>query len=312
MFAPSAWAASALLGGEGGLPVLAAALAIGVPVLLFLGSVRVVSQAYDGKLAEAEVVSTRARRHGRVPGSGSLLWRSPEERGIALLISNFLRHDNQFRMGVLTIIPITVLYLGIVLLGVRSPILDPFTAAGRASFGRSILLYLAVGFFPSYLRSALIFSAQAEASWLFHVSPANRLLMVRAARRFILLFFVAPYLLLLAVLCAVLSREILHTLMHFLAISLLVVIEIDLLLLFFPRIPFSRPAALGRRGGSALGRMLNGFLLIVPIWLLVTFVYPYLLAYWLVMAALAALLIVVRVRGQRFAARRLEGEEYIP
>ncbi len=310
MIAPSAWAASALLGGAGRLPRIGAGLAIAIPLLLFFGSIRVVSQAYDGKLAEAEVVSIRVRRRGRVPGSGSLLWRSPEERGIALLISNFLRSDNQFRMGVLTIIPVTLLYLAILLLGVRSPILDPFTPAGRATFGRTILLYLAVGFFPSYLRSALTFSAQAEASWLFHVSPANRLLMLRAARRFILLFFVAPYVLLLAVLNAVLTREILHTVMHFLAISLLVVIEIDLLLLFFPRIPFSRPASLGRRGGSALGRMLNGFLIVVPIWLLVTFVYPHLLVYWLVMAALVAVLIVVRVRGRRFAARRLEREEY--
>jgi hypothetical protein len=312
LLAPSSWAASVLRLGAGTLPILGVILSVAAPVLLFFVAVRVVSAAYNGKIADADSVQTRARGRVRIAGAGGLLWRSPEERGIALLVSNLFRHDPQFRMGVLTIIPVTILYVGIILFVNRSPILDPFTSAGKAGFSSTILLYLAVGFFPVYVKNALTFSGQSEASWLFHASPADRLLILRAARRFILLFFIAPYLVMLTVVYAILTREIPHTLIHFAAITFLVLIETDLLLLFAPRLPFSRPLTAGRRGGGPIVRMLAGAVILVPIYLLVLFVYPYPLVTWLCLGGLAVILTAVRITGRRHAARKLERAEYIP
>jgi hypothetical protein len=201
--------------------------------------------------------------------------------------------------------------LNVVLIHVdnRAPIIDPFTPAGRAGFGPTILLYLALGFYPIYVKNALSYSSQADASWLLHSSPADPLLIIRAARRFILVYFIAPYLVLFSAAYAVATRSYLHTAVHFAAITLLVLIETDLLLLFAPQIPFSRAPTRGRRSGGMLLRMLAGLVLLGPISLLVYFVYPLPGACWAALGLLVAGLIVVRVTGRRYAARRLGREE---
>jgi hypothetical protein len=310
LLVPSSWVAAAVSPGSGLLGVLGAGLAVAVPAALFAAGVHVISAAYDGKIAEMEATTPRAHGRQRMAGRAGLLWRTPEERAMALLIANLFRHDTQFRMGILTIIPVTVLYFVIILFASRSAIADPFTAAGRAGFGQTILLYLAIGFFPTYMKSALTYSSQAEATWLFSVSPADRLLFLRASRRFILTFFVAPYVTLMAVLYAALTGALWHTVMHFAVITLLVLLEVDVLLLYFPRMPFSRLTAAGRRGGAILMRTLVGFLILLPLSLLVAFVYPFTAGYAAAVAVLAALVVTVRITGGRFAARKLAMEEF--
>lgn len=310
LLAPSAWGPSLLRVGEGAVPAVGVALSVAAPLLLWLAAVRVVAAAYDGKLAEASVAQGHARSRPKKTGGGGVLWRSPEERGMALLIGNLFRHDNQFRMGVLTIIPVTVLYVALIVVVNRAPIIDPFTQAGRAGFSATILLYLALGFYPIYVKNALSYSSQAEASWLFHSSPADPLLILRAARRFILVYFIAPYLLLFAVAYAVSTHAYLHTAQHFVAIALLVLIETDLLLLFAPQIPFSRKPAAGRRGAGMFLRIFAGLVLLAPIYVLVYFVYPHPAAYWAALAVLVACLVAVRLTGRRYAARRLSREEF--
>jgi hypothetical protein len=309
LLAPSAWGPSVFRLGEGVLPAAGFAVSLLAPVLLCLVAVRVVSRAYDGKLAEADVAIERAGTRTRRAARASALWRSPEERGIALLIGNLFRHDAQFRMGVLTIIPVTVLYVGIIILVNRAPLLDPFTAAGRATFGATILLYLAVGFYPAYMKNALTYSSSASASWLLTCSPADPLLILRAARRFILVFFILPYLLALGAAYAIFTGQLGHTIQHFVVIALLVLIETDILLLFFPQIPFSRPATTGRRGGAMLLRMLAGLVILLPIYLMVLFVYPRPSAYWIALAVLLALAAGVRILGGRYAGAKLAREE---
>ncbi|HEY9593833.1 MAG TPA: hypothetical protein VHE79_05105, partial [Spirochaetia bacterium] len=234
----------------------------------------------------------------------------PEERGVALLIGNLFRHDNQFRMGVLAIIPISILYVAIIAFVYHAPIIDPFTPAGRASFGPTILLYIALCFYPTYVKNALTYSNDAEASWLFYSSPADPLLVIRAARRFILAWFILPFLVLFAAVYAIVTHAVLHTLQHFAGIAVLVLVETDVLLLFSPQIPFSRKPAAGRRGGGMLLRLIGGALMLVPIWLLVIFVYPHPWAWWTAMAGLCAAFAVVRITGRRYAARRLSHEEF--
>lgn len=309
LLAPSAWGPSVFRLGEGALPAIGFAVSLLAPVLLALTAVRVVSRAYEGKLAEADASAGRAGTGTRRTAGAGALWRSPEEKGIALLIGNFFRHDAQFRMGVLTIIPVTVLYVGIIVLANRVPLLDPFTPAGRATFGATILLYLAVGFYPSYMKNALTYSSSASASWLLTCSPADPLLILRAARRFILVFFILPYLVALAAAYAIFTGQIGHTIQHFMVIALLVLIETDILLLFSPQLPFSLPATTGRRGGAVLLRVLAGVVILVPLYLMVLFVYPHPAAYWIALAVLMAIAAGVRVLGGRYAGAKLAREE---
>ena len=312
LLAPSAWGPSVFRLGNDALAAVGFTAAMLAPVLLGFAAVRVVTRVYAGTLSEAGAAVSSVRARARPAGRMSALWRSPEEKGIALLIGNLFRHDAQFRMGVLTIIPITLLYVGIIVFANRTPLLDPFSAPGRATFGGTILLYLAVGFYPSYMKNALTYSSSASASWLITCSPADPLLILRAARRFILVFFILPYLLALGAAYAIFTGQLFHTVQHFAVIALLVVIETDILLLFFPQIPFSRAAATGRRGGAVLLRMLAGAVILLPLYLMVLFVYPNPSAYWTALAALVALAVAVRVLGGRYAGRKLAREEFAP
>jgi hypothetical protein len=310
MLAPSAWAASLLEPGSGALSVMGACLSLGVPLLLFPAALGVVSHAYGGKLVEASVSAPQKKARAGKPAGSGFLWRSPEEKGMSLLIRTLFARDSQFRNGILVIVPITVLYVLIILVMQRAPILDPFTPEGRSTFVKTLLLYFAMGFFPTYIKNALTYSAQAESAWIFYTSPADRLLILRAARRFILVFFIAPYLALLAGLYMVVTKEIIHSLQHFAAVALLIVIEIDVMLLFFPQIPFSRQATAGRRSGAALLRLFAGAIVLLPMYCLVSFAYPSTAAYWGSLAGLCAVMFAVRILGGRYAAAKLSREEF--
>ncbi len=314
MLAPSAWV-PVLLAENFSLSGLGAVLAVAVPCLLFIAALRVVSHAYDGKITESAgyapgIRSGRLKQRTQGKRTGSLLWGSPEEKGISLLIRRLFTRDSQFRMGILVIVPVTVLYLFLVLFVYNTPILDPFTPRGRDTFTGTLLVYLAVGFFPSYLKNALTYSNQAEAGWILHSSPADPRLVLRAARRFILLFFIAPYLGVLGLVYMVMTGAVAHTLQHFAVISLLILMETDFILFFFPQMPFSRQAATGRRSGAALLRLVSGVIVLLPIFLFVYFVYPFEAAYWASLAGLAALMIAMRLFGERYAARKLSSEEF--
>ena len=310
MLAPSAWAPSILRLGQGPLASIGLSLALGAPCVLFIAALRVISHAYGGKLTESNAYAPSAKTRGKAMGGRSFLWRSPEEKGISLLIRNLFAHDSQFRMGILVIVPVTVLYLLLILFVYNAPILDPFTPRGRETFTGTLLLYLAVGFYPGYLKSALTYSGQAEAGWIIRVSPADPILILRAARRFILVFFIAPYLALLTAMYIAFTGAVAHVVQHFALISLLIVIETDFMLLFFPQIPFSRPVTTGRRSGGAFLRLFSGAIVLLPIFLLVYFVYPVAAAYWASLAGLVILMFVVRFLGGRRAARKLSSEEF--
>jgi hypothetical protein len=316
LLAPSAWGPALLeVGARGGAAASLAApagvlLSLAGPFLLLLAAWRVIAASYGGRIAEVATLTPRpkARARWRRPSS---LWRTPEERAVALLIGNQFRHNAQFRFSILVIVPITVLYAAIVLLVNRTPIVDPFTAGGRQSFGSTILLYVAVGFFPSYLKSALTSSSEAEASWILHASPADRLLLLRAARRFILAFFLLPYLAALWAVFALLSGVLFDTLRHFLAVGALVLLETDVLLLFFPQLPFSLKQRTGQRGAAMLLRLFGGLLILPPLYLLVVFVYPHPVLAWAALAGLGACVLAVRLGGERFAGSRLRRQEFL-
>jgi hypothetical protein len=311
LIAPSAWGPSIFRLGNDILAAVGFALSLAVPVVLLITSIRVVSSSYAGTISEAEVFSPKiAKAKGKSKlHTHSILWRSPEERAIALLISNHFRHNSQFRMGILVIVPITLLYLGIILFVNQTSLLDPFTAAGRDSFPQTFLLYLAIGFFPSYVKSALTHSNASDTHWIFLASPADRLKLLAAARTFISIFFITPYLLALAAVYFGFTHALLHTLQHFMVITLLVIIETDVLLLFFPELPFSKPAQTGTRSVQMLTRIVSAFIAPVPVMLLVYFVYPKPLLYWIVLAALAITLVIIRATGMKFAVSRLERQE---
>jgi hypothetical protein len=185
--------------------------------------------------AEADAASARAR----LPGGR--LFRDGERRAIALLVRGLFRHDMKFRLGVLSVLPLTLVYLfgGIGPQGVT----DPFVSPGEGGQ----LIYFAVLFFPSMMRQALSRSDAFRAAWILYATPADSARLVLAIKDLVLVRFVLPYLLFVAVLIVYWFERIDHLAVLMLTLALLVHLIVVIQLWLNPELPFSQPSAKGAR-----------------------------------------------------------------
>jgi hypothetical protein len=189
-----------------------------------------------GEIGEAHLLGA-GRERGRPLGDG-WLFSNGEARAIALLVRAQFRYDHRFRMTVLSIVPLTVLYL---FAGLRGGNLDPFSVARGES-----LVYFAVMFFPPMLRGALSQSDAYRAAWVFHGTPASKSALVVAAKQFVVVGFLLPYLLLLGVFYVVMVGKPGPILLHMMVLALISHLVLLMDLLLNPDVPFSVPV---RRSG---------------------------------------------------------------
>ncbi len=228
---------------------------------------------------------------------------------MALLVRNRFRFDPQTRLAILMNVPVVVFMLLVTVVINKTRILDPFTAAGRASFGTTFLLYLAIAIFPSSLKTAFTVSTEAGASWLILCAPADRGLLLRAVRRVTELFFVAPYLLLMAAIFGVLTGTLLHTIQHFAVVAVLVFLETEVLLYLMPELPFSKTASMGASGAQLIMQFVPAAVVLLILFVIVTFVYATGYLFWPVLGVLVVCAALLRALGPRHAARRLSEQE---
>jgi hypothetical protein len=126
------------------------------------------------------------RRSFRLPG-----FSRGEARAVALLVRAQFRFDTRFRMGILSIIPLTGFY---VLLGLEDGALaDPFLGSvGGAG------VYFAIIFIPMTLHTALAASESWRAAWIFFAAPVSHARIVVAAKNFVTVYFLGTYVIALA------------------------------------------------------------------------------------------------------------------
>lgn len=161
-----------------------------------------------------------------------------ESRAVALLVRSQFRNDMRFRMGVLSILPLTLIYLYIGL-------------QGGASGSRNLtLVSLAVLLFPTTLKMHLGRSEAYRASWIFFSSPADRTRLVRSAKNVLVAFFVLPYLAFVAALLLVFRYPPAYVAVFVLFTGLVSHMVLQLATLVNPELPFSRPLAKGSGAGS--------------------------------------------------------------
>jgi hypothetical protein len=161
---------------------------------------------------------------------------------MALLIRSQFTNDQRFRMAVLSIIPLTLLY---VFMGVQDGALgDPFDRRADRS-GPSLVIF-AVLMFPSMLKMSVTHSDTFRASWIFFSSPANRMQLVRSAKNVLVAFFLVPYLLfVLAVYLYYVPRP-LHVAVHLTLLGLVSHFCLQFMIFMDPDLPFSKPPMKGR------------------------------------------------------------------
>ena len=236
-------------------------VAAGLPLVALLVTGALVrsrlSLAYAERLARLEMSTPRGR--AARPPVPTLIF-GPAHHAVGMLARAQFRTDQKFRLGVLGILPLTVIYL---LAGVTE-------TAGPAAYRREpILVYYAVLFFPVMLRQFLVYSESWRASWVFHAAPMPMEEVVVGLKNTVVARFLVPY---LAVVIGLLGfaypRPPLELLMHGVVIGLLSHALLAADLLVNPSLPFSQPTRHGVRSFALLLLMVPTMAIIttIPVW----------------------------------------------
>jgi hypothetical protein len=201
--------------------------------------------------------------------------RRPEDRAIALLVLRQFRYDVKFKMSILAILPLTILYLYIGLEKGRG-IPDPFAGGVQAGdYSSSTLLYVAMILFPAILKNEIIRNDMYESAWVFFAAPVSRGEVILSVKRMLLSAFVLPYLAVLSLVFLWYIGNPIHVFLHLLVLALSCNIFLQVLFLFRPALPFSLPRTVGDRNTTTLAVMIGGPLLfLVIIGLFVSLLYP--------------------------------------
>lgn len=217
----------------------------------------------------APLVATRRRR---VPVAiRRLFYRvtDPETRALALLAWGQFKHDFQFRMQVIWIIPMMIFAFIYSVMSNAAPT-DPFGPRPENSGADSMLpLFFVMSVMA--MQTAMAQSKAWESAWVFCTSPINRRRMALASKR------IALGLLILVVVPVVTAGyfwffgNLLHTVLHVAFLTALAVFGTTVMSLINVRLPFSTANAYGRFTFEAfLTNVAMIVILIVPIVLVMT------------------------------------------
>jgi hypothetical protein len=184
-----------------------------------------------GQLASAAPTQTAPK-----PVRAALLFTRDEARAVALLVRAHFRHDLRVRLGVLALLPLTLLYM---FLGARDGRGgDPFTAEGARS---GDLIALAVLFFPTIVVQQFSASEAYRAAWIYFATPANRAALIVSLKNVIVTFFLLPYVAFLAVAFTWRFGHLGHALVHAGFMGLIGHLALQTGALVEPRLPFALP-----------------------------------------------------------------------
>ena len=220
-------------------------------VVAFVGLVRGLggrlSLEYSERLGALTTAAAEPKRTVAAPEARGSWFGAGEARAVALLVRRQFDNDQRFRMGVLGMLPMTLIYLFI---GLRDgTVHDPFLPASRG--GPSPVTMVLI-MFPSLLKLHLTRSEAFRASWIFFSSPADRMKIVRASKDVLVGFFLVPYLLFLVAVYTYMVGNLWHVVVHLALQGLLGHFVLQVAMLIDPALPFSRPV---RKGGSSVVMM---------------------------------------------------------
>lgn len=309
---PAAWFASVLplAAGAWSIPGSLAALTAGVSTAGLLYAVgRRLSLSYAERLAALLSVADSRRSPTREGHSGqrSLRGRLPSElRAVATLLRGNFRYDMNFRLGVLSILPATLLYVYMSLRDGALP--DPFVDLGFGASGLWMLHLLAVAG-PQWLLESLFRSPSFRAAWVFFTAPVDLARLVIHTGHCITLFALLPYVLVLGGIFAWGFGDVPHAVAHAAVIGLISNLAIQTRLMFSPRLPFSEPFVKGGFNANVLLGMVGFGLLVGLLPLPLRFAYSgtgATIVTFLLLAAANAVLPLIAARRMSPRLRRLE------
>jgi len=275
-------------------PALLTVAVLGGTIMALTGSV---ASGFGERLAEVSVspASTGAKSKASARArSGGWIFRAGEARAMALLIRSQFRNDQKFRLGVLTILPLTALYI--------------FSGVSRHSdFGdrpgsQFMLVGFAIMMFPAMLKMQLTRSDSYRASWVFFAAPVSRARLIRAAKDVVVTTFLLPYLVIVAAVMGYATDNPIRSIVHVTVLGLISHLVLQITILMEPELPFAKPFD----KGGAPSRMTALFIFIMVVNFALTFASPWLYSNRLYMAALIGAVIILSVFVEALTRARIE------
>lgn len=190
-------------------------------------------------------------------------WQPPEFRVVARLIRTQFKFDNRFKVTVLAAIPLAVMYIYLGISAGRT-LIDPFLPHTDTTPEGGFLIYIAVALIPVMVLSNITMSSSWQAAWVFLTSPTDRVHLIRAAKRYALLYFAVPFLVIVFGVQVYFYGSPVHALLHSITLYLLSLVGITLMVTLTGQLPFSLPPRKGQRTLTFMFGWLGPFVLVVP------------------------------------------------
>jgi ABC-2 type transport system permease protein len=315
---PPGWFASwpsFLAGNVSAAQVWAASAGFVCLVVLYFTAITKLSFGYAKTLNETveqqqEKTEVRAR-----PGILSRLMNlvsSSEDRVVWQLMRKQFKYDNRYKLSLLMIFPLTLLYI---YMGLKDGkvLIDPFAVVvSLPRSDSSFIVYMALAFVPFMVVTNSSYSASWQAAWVYFASPADRTRLVIATNRFAIIFFCIPYLLFLGGLMAYFFGNILHAVLHCIVLFLLLLALVGMISLLTPRLPFSMQQKSGQRMGSMMLAMFIPMMAVMAAMTVLSYTgYGGVMGYSTTVVALVLLSLLMSYLQKRIIPRRLAKLEFI-
>ena len=241
---PGTWFASylELAAGRTGateiLPALASVLFLGAAAFGLRGRL---SMSYAERLGEIASATSPASARPRSSRRRSRPWfRRGEARAVAILLRAQFRHDMRFRMGVLAILPLTILYL---LMGLHDAA-DATTET--AADGNLSAVTMAVLLFPAMLKIHIASSDSFRAAWVFFATPVDRTRLIRSTTNILSTYFLVPYLAFVGAALIWLTHDVVYVTLYVVFAGIVGHLALLIVTFLDPELPFSKPVAKGQ------------------------------------------------------------------
>jgi hypothetical protein len=309
---PSAWFTS-LLGLKGDISsshwMWSAALGMVSVVAAGVIGAKFLSVRYASALSRSARVSEEedAEKGVSAGRSGGLFSRlkSPEQQVVFKLIWTQFKHDKKFKMGVLAIVPLTLIYLfmGVSDMSSGGGIMNPF-ASDAAMRGGSVLVFVAPGILPIMMIFSVLYSTSHKSSWIFFATPSNLSEVIFATVRFLQYVFILPYLVILCVALSFVYSSITQAIMMIALVYFLIDTVMFVVYPFVAGVPFGLPPKAGQRSTVFIA-----VLVFMPLYLIPIVVFSKLAEHYDVMSVYSIFLvsaIVVERISLAFCRRRIK------
>jgi hypothetical protein len=192
------------------------------------------STGYAERIGQlAAVSSLRASSPGPQSGPIHAFFKRDEARAVSLLVRAQFRHDMKVRLGILSIVPMTLLYMYV---GGRDSTGDPFVERQIPGVDLTAMVVL---LFPAVISQQLSWSDAFKASWIYFATPADRGSLIVATKNVIVAFFILPFVVFLAAVYAWMFGHVGHAIAHAVFLGLIAHLVLQAGILMVPRLPFA-------------------------------------------------------------------------